>query len=230
MQAESSGGMDTLDTDDVDVKVDMGYGRNSVRNFSGAINFSGGSISLNSSGQEKVTGMYAKQLGIQLKYQEKGAKKGDILNYENSLLDRFKDSGIDPEAKVNQESPDEEISNVINNVDGLKDLYNALGSPEISFEGRSSNGYRGFTNPDNSIDIYNKAFDSNFWLASTIFHELVHVYQNLGFYTWAGGVEVQAYRVEWKLADKSLKEKYYEKYKFVWQQISDNPYPYNRKD
>ncbi len=69
MEAESSGGMDTLDTDDVDVKVDMGYGRNSVRNFSDAINFSGGSISLNSSGQDKVAGMYAKELGIQLKYQ-----------------------------------------------------------------------------------------------------------------------------------------------------------------
>lgn len=115
----------------------------------------------------------------QLSYREKGAKKGDFLNFEYSLLDRFKNSKLDPEAEVGYDR-DKEILKVIESIDGLKEFYLAMGSPKITNYGRSSKGYRGFTFPNNTVAIYDSAYSNYFWLVSTIFHELTHIYQYRG--------------------------------------------------
>ncbi|MDI1256693.1 MAG: hypothetical protein PSV16_11390, partial [Flavobacterium sp.] len=164
----------------------------------------------------------------QTKYREKGAKNGEIFNFDNSLLDRFKDSGLNPEAKVGVDlDRNKEIMKVIDKVGGLKEFYAAMGSPKITDYGSSSMGYRGFTFPNNTIAIYNGAYSNYFLLASTIFHELVHIYQNLLAPLNSFESEQQSYRVEWKLGDPSLKRKYKDIYRSIWiHTYFNDKYPY----
>ncbi len=135
---------------------------------------------------------------IKVPYQEKGAINNEILNFNNKLLDRFKGSGLDPYGTLNDYSKaNEHIQKIINNVQGLKEYYNLAGLPKTLYYGSSSAGnIRGYT--ADLTSIYNGAFETNYYLASTLFHEFTHS---------LGGDEREAYSTEWRLTDKSLRIK-----------------------
>ena len=128
-------------------------------------------------------------------YQEKGAINNEVLNFKNTLLNRFEGSGVDPYGTLNDYSKaNEHIYKVINNVKGLKEYYKLAGSPKAVYYGTSTDGWRGYTS--DITQIYNGAFTTNYMLASTLFHEFTHS---------LGGSERAAYSTEWRLADKSLR-------------------------
>ena len=160
-------------------------------------------------------------------YQEKGAKNGEVLNFSRSILDRFEKSGINPFQEVSQKNPEAEIKKVIDVVEGLKDYYVVAGSPTYSFGGHSSQGYRAYTANNHTI-YYNSAFSSFFWLASTIFHETTHAYQDKYFPTMdKREAEREAYSTEWRLADDSLRSNYSTQYKSIWIRVVTNQKEYD---
>lgn len=144
---------------------------------------------------------------------------GDLLDFNLKLIDRFKKSGIDPNARAEQ-TP-EHITAVIRRVKGLEAYWKRAGSPN-SIEhimGRSSEGARGKTigTPD-FIELYNGAFENNYWLASTLFHEITHAYTDIHLPIGGREAERIAYSVEWRLGNHDPS---------IWKQIQLNqPFKY----
>jgi hypothetical protein len=61
--------------------------------------------------------------------------------------------------------------------------------------------------------LFNDAFESNYWLASTMFHEFTHAFSNKYFPIDGMEAERQAYSTEWRLGNQD---------KSIWNQIIKN--------
>ncbi len=133
-------------------------------------------------------------------YQEKGAINNEVLNFNNKLLDRFKGSGLDPNARVVNRT-DADLQNFIKKIDGLENYYKLAGSPKVTDHGVSTEGHRGLT--VKNVYVYNDAFQSNYWLASTLFHEFSHAYTNKYKAIDPWEAERQAYATEWRLGNRN---------------------------
>lgn len=104
-------GMESEDFDsrDFDVKVDVGYGREvSVRQFTGAVGFSGASVQLNKNGEQKLD------------------------NNARNWLDK---SGYDPDKKIGDVEHKSSYSHeMVARVDPLSWLYKDAGNPAIDYD------------------------------------------------------------------------------------------------
>ncbi len=98
-----------------------------------------------------------------------------------------------------------EIYKMINSVKGLKEYYKLAGSPKMVYPGNSTSNERGYTE-NGGTSIYNGALITNYTLASTIFHELTHAYQDIYYPKMIDReAERQAYSTEWRLSDNKLR-------------------------
>ncbi|WP_136667658.1 RHS repeat-associated core domain-containing protein [Flavobacterium sp. H122] len=138
-------------------------------------------------------------------FREYQIQKKDLLDFNFKLIDRFKNSGLDPDIEAPHNTKEQaqlHAMKIVYSVKGLNDFYKSVGSPNFEFLGRSSSQKRGETPGIKTIYLYNGAFISNYWLASTIFHELTHVYQNLHMGISTTEAERMAYSVEWRLGNR----------------------------
>ncbi|GEP50178.1 hypothetical protein FNO01nite_08500 [Flavobacterium noncentrifugens] len=122
---------------------------------------------------------------------------------------------LDPDAvpKKNMKS----VNDVFQDVDELESFHKDSGNYEIVIDLKTANGNRGYT-INEKIYLYKGAFKSNLWLASTIFHESYHAYQETwhngqiysDLFTRFGGagprmnseLERQAYMFEWLMGNQ----------------------------
>jgi len=165
MQATSS---DNLTKDDFSVTVDLGYGRSmSPDKISGAVSYSGASISMNESGKEKIKNTAIKVFNKQLdEYLGKEKADGNIEPSDRNI---------------------EMIEKLIENVPIMKQLYNELNKFLI----RISDSKIGANNAvaqtinldapnekliDPYVIIYQSAFSTYRDLSETLVHEFGHVY------------------------------------------------------
>lgn len=145
----------------------------------------------------------------QYTYQEVGAINGQVLNFNVKLLDRFKGSGLNPYDRVYKRS-DADLQNFIKKIKGLSEYYKLAGSPTVHDYGFGQ-GERGRTMTN--VLLFNGAFESNYWLASTMFHEFTHAYTDRNFPIDAREAERQAYSTEWRLGNRN---------ESIWEQILRN--------
>ena len=132
---------------------------------------------------------------------QNGNQQVDLLDFNLKLMDRFKESGIDPNARA-QQTP-AHIMSVIKGVRGLEAYWKRAGSPNSKIQGSSSRNYRGYTGgTPETILLYNGAFKNNYWLASTLFHEITHAYTDKYLTIDNRESERMAYSLEWQLGNR----------------------------
>lgn len=150
---------ESLNQDDMDVKVDVGYGRMvSKDNMSGAIDFDGGSVELNQKGKQKIHNNGRK-------YLEAAGYKAD-----EDISTKFFGEG-------EQQNRENYTERMIKTVTPLSILYKAAGKPDIAYSLRMSE-YGDFNAPSGvpTITLGSKAFQTNFSLFYYSIHELLHAY------------------------------------------------------
>ena len=165
MEAKSSS-QNTMTTDDVDVMVDIGYGRmREASQISGAVGYSGAMAVLNKKGQEKVKGIVERELTSRFK-----------KDANNKYI-------IDPDGK-----PDLTLKGVLHlnkNVDFLEQTYNDGGKPNVRFDIKS-NKYVGLAE-FGDVNLNPSKITSNLKFAAVLFHEYRHAWQYASgnYYHWA---------------------------------------------
>nr|WP_255508585.1 RHS repeat-associated core domain-containing protein [Flavobacterium sp. SaA2.13] len=106
-----------LDSGDVEVTADVGYGRKvTSRSATFGIGGSGGSISLTKSGQEKANNMFKAEVGRQL--------ESEIDRQVENVYGKEKANGRAPKTQ-------ETLDTMRNSVPILNELYSKVGSPKI---------------------------------------------------------------------------------------------------
>ena len=170
MEAKSSS-QNTLTNDDVDVMVDIGYGRmREASQISGAVGYSGAEAKFNEKGKAK--------------FEE--AFHLDIHKFDSEITTTFGVFGADKEAPKSKKS--------VNNVMQLPSLK-AFGNFKFSSIIDAENDYRpndpnealaittlGVDNRSSTITFYGAAFSSYRDLAHLVMHEMGHViFNRLGF-------------------------------------------------
>ncbi|GGB70207.1 hypothetical protein GCM10007424_07690 [Flavobacterium suaedae] len=169
MMAEGSGGSDQLELDDVDVNVDMGYGRKTnVRNSTAAVNYSGASISLNSSGQKKANKMFENEVGkLALGTEGRFAYDRDISSMPDGEREQY-------------------IKDMRYEVGMANALYNQAGDPDMRYSmwvrefiaGEFVPVVASYEWDYDVVSISSLAFITNLSLFSTIMHEGMHAYDD----------------------------------------------------
>lgn len=102
----------------------------------------------------------------------------------NAFAKRF--HKVDPYAKPKE--ADSSIQDLYNDVDSLKKFHKHSGSPTVEIVGKPRAGVLAeYIDETNTVKLYSGAFESNYRLASTLFHEFYHAYE----YNFFGGAIVK---------------------------------------
>lgn len=152
-------GAEGLSNDDFDIMVDVGYGRMmSSSKITGAISFSGGSLTLNKNGQEKVIN------AVSILESHGYNPKENLTNI----------GGLNKEEEV--EKKEAYANSFIKNITILRNLYNHGDNPTVRFAHNLPFSSADYNFEKNLIRLTYASFKSNLTLFFDLIHEGLHAY------------------------------------------------------